>query len=161
MSRADFDSDSPLAGVEFQRRIERAAYETGGKNYAAPVQLVGDFLKDKESSKFGEIFPTYGAGTAFSDLRKVLPVSVTNALKAGILDMDRRMQGFARADAVLTAAETRTSSPVRIERGEDMQSVSVQKLYPCGEGAGYAGGITSSAADGLRVADAIFACFMQ
>ena len=161
VSRADFDSDSPLAGVEFQRRIERAAYETGGKNYAAPVQLVGDFLKDKESSKFGEIFPTYGAGTAFSDLRKVLPVSVTNALKAGILDMDRRMQGFARADAVLTAAETRTSSPVRIERGEDMQSVSVQKLYPCGEGAGYAGGITSSAADGLRVADAIFACFMQ
>lgn len=161
VSRADFDGDYPLAGVEFQRKIERAAYEAGGKNYSAPVQLVGDFLQDKESSKFGEIFPTYGAGTAFADLRKVLPVSVTNALKAGILDMDRRMKGFARADAVLTGAETRTSSPVRIERGEDMQSVSVQKLYPCGEGAGYAGGITSSAADGLRVADAIFAYFMQ
>ena len=161
VTRADFDGDSPLAGVEFQRRIERAAYLAGGGGYVAPIQLVGDFLKDKESRAFGEILPTYAAGTAFADLRSVLPMAVINALKTGISDMDRRLRGFAREDALLTAAETRTSSPVRIERDETMQSVSVEKLYPCGEGAGYAGGITSSAADGIRVADAVFAGFMQ
>ncbi len=156
VSRADFDSDSPLAGVEFQRKIERAAYTAGGGNYVAPVQLVGDFLKDKESSRFGEVQPSYAAGTAFADIRSVLPMPVCEALKASIVDMDRRLKGFAAPDAILTAAETRTSSPIRIERDETLQSVSVKALYPCGEGAGYAGGITSSAADGLRVAQAIF-----
>lgn len=156
VSRADFDSDSPLAGVEFQRKIERAAYTAGGGNYVAPVQLVGDFLKDKESSRFGEVQPSYAAGTAFADIRSVLPMPVCEALKASIVDMDRRLKGFAASDAILTAAETRTSSPIRIERDETLQSVSVKALYPCGEGAGYAGGITSSAADGLRVAQAIF-----
>lgn len=155
---ADFGSDSPLAGVEFQRRLEKAAFRAAGGTYAAPVQLVGDFLQDKISSRFGEVIPTYGAGTAFADLREVLPVPVTNALKAAIVDMDRRLKGFANPDAVLTGVETRTSSPLRIERDETMQSVGVRGLYPCGEGAGYAGGITSSAADGLRVAEAVFTC---
>jgi len=159
VGRADFDSDSPLAGVEFQRKIERAAYTAGGGAYVAPVQLVKDFLQNKESSRFGEVQPSYAAGTSFADLRSVLPVPVCEALKASIVDMDKRLKGFAAPDAILTAAETRTSSPIRIERDETLQSVSVRALYPCGEGAGYAGGITSSAADGLRVAQAIFEAF--
>ena len=153
----DFGSDHPLAGIAFQRKLERAAFQAGGKNYAAPVQLVGDFLKGKTSAKFGEVQPTYAAGTAFADLRETLGDSITNALKSAIVDMDRRLKGFASPEAVLTGVETRTSSPVRIERGEDLQSVSVRGLYPCGEGAGYAGGITSAAADGLRIAERLFA----
>ena len=161
VTRADFQKfgDTPLAGVEFQRHLEHAAFEAGGKNYAAPIQLVGDFLEDKESSRFGEVQPTYAAGTAFADLRSVLPQPVVEALKASIVDMDRKLKGFASPDAILTAVETRTSSPVRIERDETLQSVSVKGLFPCGEGAGYAGGITSSAADGLRVATAIYQKF--
>ena len=159
VTRADFGSDSPLAGIEFQRKIERAAYLAGGKNYAAPVQRMEDFLQDKASVKFGEVQPTYAAGTAFADMREVLPTSVIQALKAAALDMDKRLRGFAHPDALLTGVESRTSSPVRIERGEDLQSVSAQGLYPCGEGAGYAGGITSSAADGIRIADAVYAKF--
>ena len=155
VTRADFASDSPLAGVEFQRKLERAAFQAAGGTYAAPVQLVGDFLQDKVSNRFGEIIPTYGAGTAFADLREVLPMPVIGALKSAIVDMDRKLKGFACPDAVLTAVESRTSSPLRIERDESMQSIGVQGLYPCGEGAGYAGGITSSAADGLRVAAAV------
>ncbi|MBQ7830659.1 MAG: FAD-dependent monooxygenase [Clostridia bacterium] len=160
VTRADFAGDSPLAGIEFQRRLERAAYFAGGSNYAAPVQLIGDFLKDKESSRFGEVLPTYAVGTSFADLRTVLPAPVVEALKLSIIDMDKRLKGFASPDGILTAVESRTSSPVRIEREEDLQSVSVKGLYPCGEGAGYAGGITSAAADGLRVATALFAAFM-
>ena len=156
VTRADFDSDSPLASIEFQRKLERAAYAAGGNTYKAPVQLVGDFLQDKESQRFGEVLPSYAAGTAFADLRAVLPEPITQALKLAITDMDRRLKGFAAPDAILTAVETRTSSPIRIERDESMQSIGVQGLYPCGEGAGYAGGITSSAADGIRVATAIF-----
>ena len=159
VTKADFEDDSPLAGMRFQRKIERAAYLAGGGNYAAPVQLLGDFLKDRTSDKFGEVLPTYAAGTAFADLREVLPVAVTDALKKAAVDMDRRLKGFACPDAILTGAETRTSSPVRIERGENMQSIGVAALFPCGEGAGYAGGITSSAADGLRVAESVYAFF--
>ena len=161
VTRADFESDSPLAGVEFQRKLERAAYLAAGSTYAAPVQLVGDFLSDKTSDRFGAVHPTYGAGTAFADLRAVLPLPVIDALKAAIVDMDRRLKGFADPESVLTGVETRTSSPVRIERDEQMQSVGAQGLYPCGEGAGYAGGITSSAADGLRVAEAVYTAFLR
>lgn len=160
VTRSDFGSDDPLAGIEFQRKIERAAFIAGGKNYAAPVQRMEDFLQDKLSTKFGEVLPTYAAGTAFADMREVLPSPVIKALKAAAIDMDKRLRGFAHPDALLTGVESRTSSPVRIERGEDMQSVSAQGLYPCGEGAGYAGGITSSAADGIRVADAVYAQFV-
>ncbi|MBO5240420.1 MAG: FAD-dependent monooxygenase [Clostridia bacterium] len=152
---ADFEKN-PLAGVEFQRTIERKAFEAGGGDYRAPVQLVGDFLRGRASDQFGAVAPTYAAGTAFSDLRAVLPDFVSETLKGAIVDMDKRLKGFANPEAVLTAAETRTSSPVRIERGEDMQSVFVKGVYPCGEGAGYAGGITSSAADGIRAAEAIY-----
>ncbi len=160
VTRADFEGDSPLAGMYFQRRLEGLAYEAGGKNYGAPVQLVGDFLADKGSSRFGEVQPTYAVGTAFADLRAVLPAPVVTALKGAIVDMDRRLKGFAAVDAILTGVETRTSSPVRIERDEKLQSVGVRGLFPCGEGAGYAGGITSSAADGLRVAEAVFENFV-
>ncbi|MBQ2768955.1 MAG: FAD-dependent monooxygenase [Clostridia bacterium] len=159
VTQADFIGDSPLAGVEFQRGLERAAFLAGGKTYAAPVQRLGDFLKDKTSRSFGDVQPTYAAGTAFADLREVFPAPIINALKNGAIDMDKRLKGFADPDALLTGVESRTSSPIRIEREKDMQSVGVRALYPCGEGAGYAGGITSSAADGLRVAEAIFASF--
>ena len=161
VTRADFADDSPLAGMRFQRKIERAAFEAGGKTYAAPVQKLGDFLQDKTSAAFGEVLPTYAAGTVFGDLREVLPTSVIDALKKGALDMDRRLKGFACPDALLTAAETRTSSPVRIERTDTLQSIGAEGLFPCGEGAGYAGGITSSAADGLRVAEAVFGFFAK
>ena len=154
---ADFGGEDPLAGIEFQRKLERAAFIAGGKDYSAPVQLVGDFLNDKTSAKFGEVLPTYEAGTSFVDLKTVLPASIVEALKLAIVDMDRRLKGFANPYAVLTAVESRTSSPVRITRDESLQSIGVKALYPCGEGAGYAGGITSSAADGLRVAEGVFA----
>ncbi len=156
VTRADFGEDTPLAGMRFQRRLEEAAFLAGGSTYAAPVQRVEDFLQDRKSSRFGEVSPTYAAGTAFADLREVLPPPVIEALKGAIVDMNGRLKGFAHPDALLTGVETRTSSPVRIERGEDFQSVGVQGLFPCGEGAGYAGGITSSAADGLRVADGVY-----
>ncbi|MBQ8295236.1 MAG: FAD-binding protein [Clostridia bacterium] len=161
VSRADFADDSPLAGVRFQRQIEQAAYTVGGSSYAAPTQLVGDFLQDRISDRFREVSPTYAAGTAFADLRAVLPAPVIGALKTAIGDMDRKLKGFADPSAILTAAETRTSSPVRIERDETLQSVGAKGLFPCGEGAGYAGGITSSAADGIRVADAIYSQFCK
>ncbi len=160
VTRADF-GDEPLAGVRFQRQLERAAYRIGGKNYSAPVQRVEDFLKGKESSRFGEVLPTYAAGTCFADMGEVLPSPVTAALQKGILDLDRKLKGFASPDALLTGVETRTSSPLRIERDDSLQSVGVKALFPCGEGAGYAGGITSSAADGLRVAEGVFAQFLQ
>lgn len=160
VTQADFGSTSPLAGVEFQRKLERAAYLAGGGNYSAPAQLVGDFLKNKTSDRFRSVSPTYAAGAAFADFKEVLPVSIITALQAAIVDMDRKLHGFADPDGILTAVESRTSSPVRIERGENLQSISAQGLYPCGEGAGYAGGITSSAADGLRVAEAIVHSFV-
>ena len=159
VSRADFASDSPLAGIEFQRRIERLAFTAGGGTYAAPVQKVGDFLVGKTGDSFGSVRATYGVGTKFCDLRAVLPDGVISALKKAIVDMDGRMKGFAEPDALLTAAETRTSSPLRIERNDELQSPTAEGLYPCGEGAGYAGGITSAATDGLRVAEAVFARF--
>ena len=161
VTRADFASDSPMAGIEFQRKIERAAFRVGGGDYSAPVQLVGDFLQDKPSARFGEVIPTYAAGTSFADFREVLPTPIIETLKTALTDMDRRLRGFAHPHAVLTAVESRTSSPVRVVRNETLQSVGVKGLYPCGEGAGYAGGITSSAADGLRVATAIYKTFAE
>ena len=118
-------------------------------------------MSDRTSTRFGEVQPTYAAGTAFADLREVLPAAIVETLKKAATDMDRRLKGFACPDAILTAAETRTSSPVRIERDDSLQSVGVQRLFPCGEGAGYAGGITSSAADGLRVAEGVYGLFLN
>lgn len=159
VTSADYPEENPLAGIEFQRKIERATYRLGGGKFVAPVQRVEDFLSGKESAKIGEVLPTYPRGTAFADLSAAFPSAVSAELKNAIVGMDRRLKGFACPDALLTAAETRTSSPVRIVRGENLQSVSCEMLFPCGEGAGYAGGITSSAADGIRVADAVFSAF--
>lgn len=155
LKSSDFGEDL-FAGMRFQRQIEQKAFEAGGRTYAAPVQLYKDFAIDRISHNFGEIKPTYTAGTAFAPLGEILPKIVTEALKAAIPDMDRRLKGFACPDAVLTGVETRFSSPVKIDRGEDLQSVSLAGLYPCGEGSGYSGGITSSAADGIKVAEKLF-----
>ncbi len=155
LKKQDF-GEALFDGMEFQNKIERAAFNVAGSNYKAPCQRYGDFVKDKISSEFGEVLPSYAAGTAFSPLDSVLPKVVTEALKAAIPDMDRHLKGFADPDAVLTGVESRFSSPERIVRGEDKQSVSVKGLYPCGEGSGYSGGITSSAADGINIADFIF-----
>ena len=149
----DFGSDHPLAGVEFQRRIEENAFKAGGGLFRAPVQRVIDFLHDKETVKFGEVIPSYRPGVQMADMRAVLPDFVIESYKEGFKKLDRKIRLFSEHDALLTAAETRTSSPVRMIRDPaTLQSVSVQGLYPCGEGAGYAGGIMSAAVDGLRCA---------
>lgn len=153
--REDFFRGSVLDGVEFQRKIERAAYAAAGCNYAAPAQRLEDFTAGRESRKFGEVLPTYAAGTAMCDLNGLLPAYVCEALKAGAADMDRRLKGFASPDAVLTGPETRFSSPVRVLRNDGCESVNIPCVYPCGEGCGYSGGITSSAADGILVAEKI------
>ncbi len=150
---ADFGSDHPLAGVEFQRRIEENAFKAGGGLFRAPVQRVVDFLRDKETVKFGEVIPSYLPGVEMADMRAVLPDFVIETMKAGFKKLDRKIRSFSAHDAILTAAETRTSSPIRMIRDPDtLQSVSIEGLYPCGEGAGYAGGIMSAAADGLKCA---------
>lgn len=151
---ADFGDKHPLAGMYFQRKIEEQAFIRGGKTYAAPAQLVGDFLQSKESKKLGEVTPSYKPSVALSSIQGVLPEAVLDAMRQSIVEMDKKLKGFAAKDAVLTAPETRSSSPVRILRNENFES-NIKGLYPCGEGAGYAGGITSAAVDGLKVAEAI------
>jgi uncharacterized FAD-dependent dehydrogenase len=154
----DFGSQHPLAGVEFQRRWERQAFQLGGGNYTAPAQLVGDFLTGSTSKGLGRVTPSYRLGVRLTDLSRCLPPYVVRTLQEAIPEFGRKLQGFDSDDAVLTGVETRSSSPVRILRGEDYQS-NVGGLYPCGEGAGYAGGIISAAVDGLRVAEAIIRRF--
>ncbi|MDE5896735.1 MAG: hypothetical protein K2H43_02845, partial [Clostridia bacterium] len=122
--------------------------------YRAPVQLVGDFLDNRESYYFGEVKPTYEPGTAFAPMQAIFPPVIISTMQAALPDMNGKLYGFSAYDSVLTGVESRTSSPVRIVRGDDLQT-NVRGVYPCGEGCGYAGGITSSAADGLRVAEAI------
>lgn len=146
----------PLAGVAFQRQLEQKAFELGGSNYNAPCQLVGDFLKGKPSTRLGSVIPSYQPGVTPCDLSQALPDYAIEALREAIPAFERSIPGFALEDAVLTGTETRTSSPVRITRNrDDFQSVNVRGLYPAGEGAGYAGGILSSAVDGIMVAEAI------
>lgn len=156
VKKEDFASDHPLAGIAFQRKIERAAYLSAGKDYRAPVQLAGDFLAGKESYYFGEVTPTYARGTAFVPMQVVLPKPITDCMALALPDMGGKLYGFSSYDAVLTGVESRTSSPLRILRGESLQSLGAEGIYPCGEGCGYAGGITSAAADGLRVAQKLF-----
>ena len=151
----DFGSDHVLAGVEFQRKIERAAFIAGGKSYAAPVCLAGDFLDGRLSDSFSEVEPTYAPATVFARPESYLPPFVTDSMREGLPVFAKKIACFADRDAVLTGAETRSSSPVRINRDESLQSVGLQGLYPCGEGAGYAGGIVSAAVDGIRCAEAI------
>jgi uncharacterized FAD-dependent dehydrogenase len=148
----DFGGDDPLAGVRFQRTWEKLAFEAGGGNYHAPAQRVGDFLKGTASKDAGDVEPTYRPGVTYTDLSKCLPEFVHETMREAIVRMDRQLRGFASAGAVLTGVETRSSSPLRILRDETCQSA-LRGLYPCGEGAGYAGGILSAAVDGMRVAE--------
>ena len=167
----DFDGEDPLAGVKLQREMEQAAYRTaiaaGGEPYQAPAQTVGDFLAHRAGGPSKQVKPTYARGVAWCDLHECLPPFVARAMEQALPQLDRRLHGFADSRAILTGVETRSSSPVRIVRGKNMQaqlaatSADVAALepetglYPCGEGAGYAGGIMSAACDGLRVASAL------
>ena len=158
VSPADFGEFAqwgPLAGIEFQRQWERRAFELGGGTYDAPGQRVGDFLAGQPSERLGAVQPSYQPAVKPTDLATALPDYVIAALREAIPAFDRQIRGFAMADAVLTGVETRTSSPLRITRGKDCQSLNVKGLYPAGEGAGYAGGILSAAVDGIEVAEAL------
>ncbi len=145
----------PLAGIDFQREIESRAFELGGRDYDAPGQLVGDFIRNVPSKEFGAVLPSYKPGVKLGDLNPSLPSYAIDAIREALPAFDKQIHGFAMQDAVLTGVETRTSSPVRIRRGEDFQSINTKGLYPAGEGAGYAGGIMSAAIDGIRVAEAL------
>jgi uncharacterized protein len=145
----------PLAGIDFQRRLEANAFKLGGKTYEAPGQLVGDFLADRPSSTLGTVQPSYTPGVHLCDLSSALPEYAITAIREAIPAFDKKIKGFAMKDAVLTGVETRTSSPIRIKRNEHYQSMNIKGLYPAGEGAGYAGGILSAAVDGIKVAEAL------
>lgn len=150
----DFGGDDPLAGVRFQQKWERAAFEAGGGDYRAPAQRAGDFLAHRPSDGPGKVTPSYRPGVKWGSLDGCLPEFVTDAMREALPLLDRKLKGFAHPDAVLTGVETRSSSPVRIERDADCLS-NLRGLYPCGEGAGYAGGIMSAAVDGIRCAEAV------
>uniref|UniRef100_UPI000A74A80A NAD(P)/FAD-dependent oxidoreductase n=1 Tax=Marinobacterium profundum TaxID=1714300 RepID=UPI000A74A80A len=145
----------PLAGIDFQRQLESLAYELGGANYDAPAQKVGDFLKGVSSEQLGSVEPSFKPGIKLTDLSVALPDFCIEALREAIPAFNRKIRGFALEDALLTGIETRTSSPVNIKRGDDLQSLNTRGLYPAGEGAGYAGGIMSAAIDGIRIAEAM------
>lgn len=151
----DFGGNAPLSGVDFQRRIERAAFIAGGGDYKAPVQRVGDLLKSRKSVHIGAVMPSYKPGYSFAEVSEYLPDVICDGLREAIPLLDNKLHGFADPDAVVTGAETRSSSPVRILRGDNLESVSVRGVYPCGEGAGYAGGIVSAAVDGIKCAEAV------
>ena len=155
VSKEDFIGNNPLSGMEFQRKYESMAYELGGGNYKAPVQLVGDFLKDRCSKKIGIVEPSYRPGYELRELKNTLPSYVVDTLKEGITIFDTRIKGYGMDDAVLTGIETRTSAPVRMSRNKELESISTKGLYPTGEGAGFAGGIISAAVDGIKVAENI------
>ena len=144
-----------LAGIELQRDLEARAFDLGGRTYEAPAQLVGDFLAGRPSTALGTVVPSYQPGVRLTDLASALPDYAIDAIREALPAFDRQIRGFAMSDAVLTGVETRTSSPLRITRGDDCQSVNVKGLYPAGEGAGYAGGILSAGVDGIRVAEAV------
>jgi hypothetical protein len=148
---SDFEGDSPLAGIDFQKDLEEKAFILGGKNYFAPVQRFEDFLNNQKTVKLGEVKPSYKPGVTLSNLNEILPDFVSQTLKEGILDFDKKLHGFANKDAILTGVETRSSSPVTIPRDENLMT-KVKGIYPCGEGCGYAGGIMSAAVDGIKCA---------
>ena len=149
---ADLPGDDVLAGIALQRECERAAFAAGGGDFVAPAQLVGDFLRGQASTAGGEVVPTYPRGVAWGSIDGCLPPYIVETLRAAIPNMAHKLRGFDADDAVLTGVETRSSSPVRVTRGDDGQSVNVRGLWPVGEGAGYAGGIMSAATDGLLAA---------
>ena len=145
----------PLAGIDLQRQLEQRAFKLGGETYQAPGQLVGDFLANRPSSVLGSVQPSYTPGVHLGDLSTALPEYAITAIREALPAFDKKIKGFAMADAVLTGVETRTSSPIRIKRDEFFQSINTRGLYPAGEGAGYAGGILSAAVDGIKVAEAV------
>jgi uncharacterized FAD-dependent dehydrogenase len=151
---ADY-SGHPLAGIAFQREWESRAYELGGSNYDAPGQLVGDFIAGRPSTEFGTVLPSYKPGVRLGELDAALPDYAIAAIREALPAFDKQIRGFAMHDAVLTGVETRTSSPIRIKRNEQFQSLNTRGLFPAGEGAGYAGGILSAAVDGIKVAEAV------
>ncbi len=155
------DGNLALGAIEYQRKIERAAFRAGGKDYSVPVQTVGDFMNGKCGKEPYEVFPTYMGGSSFkvADMNDVLPDYVNSSLRYGLMSFDKKIKGFSMDGALLSGAETRTSAPVRILRGEDMRAIGMGNIYPCGEGAGYAGGITSAAVDGIKTALAISSRF--
>lgn len=155
---SDFKSDHPLAGMTFQREWESRAFQLTGSNYYAPVQRFEDFMHGRESIKWGKVTPSYLPGTVPAPLQECLPDFVAESLKAGICHLDRKLRGFAHPDALLTGVETRSSAPYRILRDEQFQS-NIRGIYPAGEGAGYAGGIVSSAVDGMKIAEAVIASY--
>ena len=149
----DFNSSHPLAGIEFQRKIERKAFELGGSNYNAPIQRVVDFMENRISTTVGAVLPSYSIGVTYSNLREIFSDEINKAFIEAIPKLGRKLKGFDSKDALLTGVESRSSSPVRIVREkESMQSTNFKHLYPTGEGAGYAGGIVSAAIDGIKVA---------
>lgn len=150
-----FDTDHPLAGMYLQRDIEQKAFKIGGGDYTAPAQLLGDFLKGTPSTKLGAVNPSCPTGVTMTDIRQVLPKKVTDTIATAIYEFDKKLNGFNLYDAVLTAPESRSSSPIRIMRDEFFQATRLRGLYPSGEGAGYAGGIVSAAVDGIRCAEAV------
>ena len=153
----DLPSDDPLAGVELQRICERAAYRLGGSNWSAPAQLVGDFLAERASTTCGKVKPTYPLGVTWTAIDESLPQHIIESLRLGIPLLGKKLRGYDHPDAVLTGVETRSSSPVTVTRDRQCHAVSTPGLYPCGEGAGYAGGIMSAATDGIRCAEALIA----
>ncbi len=150
-----FDTEHPLAGMYMQREIEQKAFRMGGGDYTAPAQLLGDFLKNQASKKLGAVNPSCPTGVTMTDIRQVLPQKVTDTIATAIYEFDKKLNGFNLYDAVLTAPESRSSSPIRICRDEFFQATRLRGLYPAGEGAGYAGGIVSAAVDGIRCAEAV------
>ncbi len=154
---ADLPGEDPLAGIELQRRCEMRAFELGGGSFRAPAQLVGDFLAGHPSTSAARVSPTYPLGVTWTEIDPCLPSHVAETLRAGIPALDRKLRGFNNPDAVLTAIESRSSSPVTVVRDKECRAVGAEGLYPCGEGAGYAGGIMSAATDGIRCAQALIA----
>ncbi|WP_335621985.1 NAD(P)/FAD-dependent oxidoreductase [Leptotrichia sp. oral taxon 498] len=154
----DFEGNSVLAGIEFQRKLEEKAFILGGSDYKAPVQLFGDFLNNKVSKKLGNVKPSYLADYKFADLNQIFPEYINSSLKEGITLMDKKIKGFANYDAILTGVESRSSSPVKIPRNEKFFA-NIEGIMPCGEGAGYAGGIMSAAVDGVKCAEFVVEYF--
>ncbi len=151
----DYGSSHPLAGMYFQRELEERAFSAGGGDYCAPAMTVGEFLGDTNGRDFGKVVPSYRPGVKKASPEEYLPDYVCQSLRLGLREMGKKIRGFDSPDAVLTGIESRSSSPVRINRREDLQSVSLGGLFPCGEGAGYAGGIVSAAVDGIKCAEAV------
>ncbi len=159
VNREDYGA-TPMAAIEFQRKIERAAFAAGGSDFRAPIQTLGDFMSGKSEAEPSRVLPTYREGRVKeARVDSILPDFITEGLRRGFASFDRKLSGFAVPDAIVTGVETRTSAPVRILRTEELTAVGHSLVYPCGEGAGYAGGITSAAVDGLRVSIAVMKRF--